>query len=456
MVGRLPENASQIGVVSNQAYDGSDDLIYVPQRRSKWYFSKEEIETHSPSRKDGIDLMKENQLRMQYCSFLQNLGIKLVMPQVTIATAMMFCHRFYLYHSHAKNDWQSIATVCLFLASKVEETPCSLSKVIPAAYEMIYRNDPAAVKRIQLKDVYEKQKGLIVLGERLVLSTLGFDLDIQHPYKPLVAAVKKLGFFQNDVVKVAWNFVNDWLRTTLCMQYKPHYIAAGSIYLAAKLNKVKLPSENGQVWWHEFDITPRQFEEVIQEMMELFGYMRRATVPCTNKKESPTPLEVQKLLPPSPESCVLSRPGSSSSTGHDLCGEAGGDEAIPHVNDKHSVSLIQTEENASMNENKILGSHTQVSESPNGVLDQETASTVGNKQVCRGSGQNMSTTGLVSNGTNKIDKERIKAALKRRRQDGERTEVSVSDDLSEDAWIERELESGLEIVHEPTRKKPFL
>lgn len=45
--------------------------------RSSWYFSKEEIEKNSPSRKDGIDRTKESQLRMFYCSFLRDIGIKL-------------------------------------------------------------------------------------------------------------------------------------------------------------------------------------------------------------------------------------------------------------------------------------------------------------------------------------------------------------------------------------------
>ncbi|CAN6446566.1 unnamed protein product [Victoria cruziana] len=71
-----------------------------------WYYSKKEIEENSPSRKDGIDLRKETCLRKLYCSFLEELGIKLKVPQVTIATAVMFCHRFYLGQSHAKNDWQ--------------------------------------------------------------------------------------------------------------------------------------------------------------------------------------------------------------------------------------------------------------------------------------------------------------------------------------------------------------
>lgn len=43
----------------------------------KWYFSKQEIENHSPSRKDGIDLKKEVQIRKLYCSFLWELGRKL-------------------------------------------------------------------------------------------------------------------------------------------------------------------------------------------------------------------------------------------------------------------------------------------------------------------------------------------------------------------------------------------
>jgi hypothetical protein len=44
------------------------------------------------------------------------------------------------------------------------------------------------------------------------------------------------------------------------LQFKPHHIAAGAIFLAAKFLKVKLPSEGEKVWWQEFDVTPRQLE----------------------------------------------------------------------------------------------------------------------------------------------------------------------------------------------------
>lgn len=60
-----------------------------------------------------------------------------------------------------------------------------------------------------MQEVYDKQKELILTGQRLLLATIAFDLDIELPYKPLVAAVKKLENFPN-LLKVAWNFVNDW------------------------------------------------------------------------------------------------------------------------------------------------------------------------------------------------------------------------------------------------------
>ncbi|KAL3655398.1 hypothetical protein CASFOL_001184 [Castilleja foliolosa] len=95
--------------------------------------------------------------------------------EVTIATAIIFCHRFFLRQSHAKNDRRTIATVCMFLAGKVEETPRPLKDVILVSYEIINKKDAAAVQRIKHKEVYEQQKEHILLGERIILGTLELD-----------------------------------------------------------------------------------------------------------------------------------------------------------------------------------------------------------------------------------------------------------------------------------------
>ncbi|KAJ0242558.1 Cyclin-T1-4 [Hirschfeldia incana] len=275
LAGECSYGESGVSSHSRNSHEKQDEV-------SRWYFGRKEIEENSPSRLDGIDLKKETYLRKSYCTFLQDLGMRLKVPQVTIATAIIFCHRFFFRQSHAKNDRRTIATLCLFLAGKVEETPRPLNNVIFVSYEIINKKDPGAAQKIKQKEVYEQQKELILNGEKIVLSTLGFDLNVLHPYKPLVEAIKKFKVAQNALAQVAWNFVNDGLRTSLCLQFQPHHIAAGAIFLAAKFLKVKLPSDGDKVWWQEFDVTPRQLEDVSNQMLELYEQNR---VPASQGSE---------------------------------------------------------------------------------------------------------------------------------------------------------------------------
>lgn len=87
---------------------------------------------------------------------------------------------------------------------------------------------------INIQEVYEQQKELILLGERVVLATLGFDLNVQHPYKPLVEAIKKFKVAQNALAQVAWNFVNDGYDAFEILYYEMHLFPP-NLYLTIKL-----------------------------------------------------------------------------------------------------------------------------------------------------------------------------------------------------------------------------
>lgn len=45
----------------------------------RWYYSRREIEEKSVSRRDGISLRKETFLRNSFTTFLQDLGMRLVL-----------------------------------------------------------------------------------------------------------------------------------------------------------------------------------------------------------------------------------------------------------------------------------------------------------------------------------------------------------------------------------------
>ncbi|KAE9594816.1 putative cyclin [Lupinus albus] len=462
MAGLVTGESSHHGAADDNSCGSSKDKQ--DESLGPWYMSRKEILENSPSRKDGIDWKKETYYRKSYCTFLQDLGIRLKVPQLTIATAIIFCHRFFLQQSHAKNDRRTIATVCMFLAGKVEETPRPLKDVILISYEIIHKKDSAAAHRIKQKEVYERQKELILLGERVVLATLGFAFNIQHPYKPLVEAIKKFNVSKNALAQVAWNFVNDGLRTSLFLQFKPHHIAAGAIFLAAKFLKVKLPSDGEKVWWQEFDVTPRQLEEVSNQMLELYE---------------------QNKIPPSQGSEIEGTAGGTkadakaSAVNEEQASEQASEQISSHSAVKHS-SAENVEVPLRGSENQINdGSAEMGSDITDHKVDLEIGDSQNSEQQlpkkdnkgevtnrskpvteqtnARDQDQNLEhREGLLNyspkDAIKMIDKDKVKAALKKRRK--ERGEMTLKKDvMDEDDLIERELEDGIELVIEVEKNK---
>ncbi|XP_078179947.1 cyclin-T1-3-like isoform X2 [Carex rostrata] len=345
-------------------------------------------------------------------------------PQVTIATAIVFSHRFFLRQSHAKNDRRTIATVCMFLAGKVEETPRPLKDVILVSYEIINKKDADAVQRIKQREVYEQQKELILIGERLVLATLAFDLNVHHPYKPLVEAIKKFHVAQNALAQVAWNFVNDGLRTSLCLQFKPHHIAAGAIFLAAKFLKVKLPSDGDKVWWQEFDVTPRQLEEVSNQMLELYEQNRIAPLSqgeaTANEEAEGSSASHQ---PRTPVKAPPSESGDPSSASHHHHPSSNGHPTPPTV--RHHSSLN--------------GPHHSKPDEQQLQQDNHAGPT------SDGGPSRVASSPMVSDAMKKINTDKVKALVEKRRKSKLDNSRKV-DVFDEDDLIERELEHGVELA----------
>lgn len=74
MAGLLPGDPTHHGMHEGGPYRFSQDKL---EEAGRWYLSRKEIEENSPSKRDGIDLKKETYLRKSYCTFLQDLGMRL-------------------------------------------------------------------------------------------------------------------------------------------------------------------------------------------------------------------------------------------------------------------------------------------------------------------------------------------------------------------------------------------
>lgn len=64
----------------------------------QWLFTEEEL-MQTPSVLDGIAPEMEREMRSKGCNFITQLGIQLKLPQLTLATASTYLHRFYMQNS---------------------------------------------------------------------------------------------------------------------------------------------------------------------------------------------------------------------------------------------------------------------------------------------------------------------------------------------------------------------
>ncbi|EGC28862.1 hypothetical protein DICPUDRAFT_10863, partial [Dictyostelium purpureum] len=231
-----------------------------------WYFSKEQVLKHY-----GSDIKLEITYRRASAAFIQDVGIRLKMPQLTIATAISYFHKFFIRHHLKDHDRFIVATACLFLAGKVEETPRKLDDVIKISYMAKNKKKGEAPEKVAQPSQVEHNllRNKVLQNEHLILTTIAFELVVEHPYKYLLEYMKTIQGSKN-LCQVAWNFVNDSLRTSLCLHYPPDLISYASVYLATRFLNFKLPTDCKKEWWEMLGISFEVLEDISKQILDLY------------------------------------------------------------------------------------------------------------------------------------------------------------------------------------------
>eukprot|EP01119_Soliformovum_irregulare_P004461 TRINITY_DN15472_c0_g1_i2.p1 TRINITY_DN15472_c0_g1~~TRINITY_DN15472_c0_g1_i2.p1 ORF type:complete len:316 (-),score=75.90 TRINITY_DN15472_c0_g1_i2:30-929(-) len=234
----------------------------------EWYFQKSELEKG----KSPQEIKEEKHLRRITCTFLQESGVRLKLPQLTIATAILFFHRFYIRNKIKDFDRYIIGTVCMFLAAKVEDTPKRLNDVLLETYRVWNKKDIVVDS-----EEFNRLREQIVNYEFTLLQSISFDFTVAHPYKYLVSNIRTMQDSMalqqtgsKELAQVAWNFVNDSLRTTLCLQYRPDRIAVAAIFLASKFLKCQLSSGEDKEWWETYNMSKEEIEDISNQILDLY------------------------------------------------------------------------------------------------------------------------------------------------------------------------------------------
>ncbi|KAI8139213.1 cyclin-like protein [Fennellomyces sp. T-0311] len=201
----------------------------------QWIFTPQELQQVPSIASGSKNVAEERQLRMYGCNYIQAIGGRLDIPQLTISTAMVYFHRFFARESFDKYRYEVIAATCVYLACKVEESSRKAMDIVQVC--MMCRKS-----RGNHNDEKTRQQlfAAILQCEHTLLDTLCFDFTVQHPHQPLLDFASELQTSEK-ILQAAWAFANDSLRLTLCLLYEPHLIAVGCLLLAYRLNGEQIP-----------------------------------------------------------------------------------------------------------------------------------------------------------------------------------------------------------------------
>ncbi|KFP11856.1 Cyclin-T1, partial [Egretta garzetta] len=189
--------------------------------------------------------------------------------QLTINTAIVYMHRFYMVQSFTQFHRNSVVPAALFLAAKVEEQPRKLEHVIKVAHACLHPQEtPLDTK----SEAYLQQAQDLVILESIILQTLGFEITIDHPHTHVVKCTQ-LVRASKDLAQTSYFMATNSLHlTTFSLQYTPPVVACVCIHLACKWSNWEIPvSTDGKHWWEYVDgtVTLELLDELTHEFLQI-------------------------------------------------------------------------------------------------------------------------------------------------------------------------------------------
>lgn len=256
-----------------------------------WLFTYEEI-IETPSRIAGLSAMDEDRIHARSSRYIAECATEMGIPRLTTLVAATFLRRFYMLESLTDHDTPAVASACLFLACKVQETHKRLRDFIHWTVKVRTRDLPRSIDGKDLFEdspEYEAEKTAMLAKEADLLRVLNFEMTVDHPFKYLLIlrkqflqipadqqeteAMHQLKSSHKDVMQSAWNLINDSIGLDIYVRFDSSEIATAAFFLAAQLHNVSLPVDsNNPPTWHElFACDLERVETICNAVLDVYA-----------------------------------------------------------------------------------------------------------------------------------------------------------------------------------------
>ncbi|KAL1667449.1 cyclin-like protein [Schizophyllum commune] len=277
------------------------------------YFSPSEVTILSAKQRGKFSIHQEERQRQNACSFLEAMGGRIGFPRKTIAMAQLLYHRFHLFFPLKDFIYTDVALAALFVSTKMQDTLKKPRDLLAVSYAVRFPELAAKTKHptgeidIDTMDpaIVEQDRQKLLAIERLLLETICFNFTSRLCFPYVIKIAKRLAASKN-VAQLAWRLSIDSHRTLIPLQYPPHTVAMGSIYVAALLSSFEQTQEDDSgatsshdiaqmlhehgAWEASFQCQVDDLEAIAHALIDLIGQglQNPATKPSPRTPSSPS------------------------------------------------------------------------------------------------------------------------------------------------------------------------
>ncbi|KAJ3753793.1 cyclin-like protein [Lentinula raphanica] len=277
------------------------------------YFTPTEIEIMSEKQRGKMTVTQEDKIRQNACGFIDTIGSRIGFPRRTIATGQSLYHRFHLFFPRKDFNFHDVALAALYVSTKMHDTLKKPRELLAASYAIRFPDvlskskSPFGEVDIDTMDpqLVEHDRQRLLAVERLILETICFNFTSRMAFPYVIKIGRALGAGKK-LTKLAWRLAIDSHRTFIPIEYPPHTVALGSLYVAAILGSfeqpegeerhanLKLASSLGQHgdWEQQFQAHLEDLEAIAHIMVDLLIQRAQTTAntsPATPSSPSPHP-----------------------------------------------------------------------------------------------------------------------------------------------------------------------
>ena len=203
-----------------------------------------------------------------------------------ISVGAIVFHRFFTRHAMNDKgvDLHVFAIACLLLGGKMAEGPKSIKDIIHASYRVRYREkEPAIFREIQTnEDYFKRVRESVLVAERSVLYTLGFDFSVESPliqfnkeYARPGLMARRLGVsmkWESEVREGAYAMLQEVMRHGIVLEFTAHTLMLSAVRLCVGLCDCE---PQGNQTWDSVASDP-DIERACKRLGELFENVSRA------------------------------------------------------------------------------------------------------------------------------------------------------------------------------------